>query len=101
MSSASKKTWQTVLVLLAYVLALPLLALWGIFQLIRYLRLLRQSVSTSLRCGNCHRQIDLVGMWACQCGYTYTGHLMKPCPICHRVPKIARCYHCTVTTKLH
>ncbi|HXG65143.1 MAG TPA: hypothetical protein VNO70_08540 [Blastocatellia bacterium] len=89
-----------VLIILAYILALPFLAVWAAVRLIKYLRLLKQSVSPALRCGNCRRPVALVGMWACQCGYTYMGHLMRPCPICRRVPKVARCYHCNVTTRL-
>jgi hypothetical protein len=94
------KPWRIVLIIMAYILALPFLAVWAVGRLIKYLRRLKSSVSPALNCDNCHRPIALVGMWACQCGFTYTGHLMRPCPICYRVPKVARCYHCNVTTKL-
>jgi hypothetical protein len=100
MSNAAKSPWRIILVILAYILALPFLAVWGVVRLVKYIRLLKRSVAPAISCGNCHKQIALVGMWACQCGFTYTGHLMRPCPICHRVPKVARCYHCNVTTKL-
>jgi hypothetical protein len=94
------KPWRMVLISLAYILALPLLAVWGIVRLVKYVHVLKRSVASAVSCGNCHRAVALVGMWACQCGFTYTGHLMRPCPICHRVPKVARCYHCNATTKL-
>jgi hypothetical protein len=100
MSGTSKSLWRTALVVAAYILALPFLAVWGAIRLVKYFHLLKAAIAPAVTCGNCHRPIALVGMWACQCGFTYTGHLMRPCPICHRVPRVARCYHCNATAKL-
>ena len=94
------KQWRPFLVAAAYVLALPFLTVWAVIRVVRYFRVLRRSVAPTLTCGTCHNQITLVGLWQCECGYTYQGHLLGPCPICHRVPKVARCYHCNATTKL-
>ena len=100
MSNASKSPWRMILILLAYILALPFLAVWAVIRLVKYIGLLKRSVAPALDCNNCHRPIALVGMWACQCGFTYTGHLLRPCPICHRVPRVVRCHRCNVTTKV-
>lgn len=51
-------------------------------------------------CRNCGSAISLVGMWRCRCGYTYKGHLLRPCPVCGSVPQMARCFQCGITEKL-
>ncbi len=94
------KNLQLWLNVLAYILASPFLLIWGLARLVRYVRVLCQAVRPALVCVHCRQQTPLVGMWQCQCGFTYPGHLLHPCPICHRVPKVARCMHCGVTTKL-
>ena len=88
------------LIVLAYILASPLLLIWGLVRLMRYARVLCLAVSPAFVCDHCRRQTPLVAMWQCQCGYTYPGHLLHPCPICHRVPRVVRCIHCGVTRKL-
>ena len=97
---AIKKGWRLFFVAAAYILSLPFLGIWAVIKLSRYVRILRRSISPSLICSTCHHPVALVGMWECQCGFTYRGHLLRPCPICHRVPRIVRCFHCHVTTKL-
>jgi hypothetical protein len=88
------------LITCAYILALPFLIIWGLVRLDRYVRVLVLSVSPSIRCISCHSEVVLLGIWRCQCGFTYQGHLMRPCPVCNRVPRVVRCLRCSVTTKL-
>jgi hypothetical protein len=94
------KKLSITLTVLAYVLALPFLLVWAVIRLVRYVRVLCRAVTPALTCGHCRQETPLVGIWQCQCGYTYPGHLLCLCPICHRVPRVARCIHCGVTTKL-
>jgi hypothetical protein len=98
MKAKSDTNW--ILVAVAYSLALPRLVVWYLIRLVRYVGILRLSVTSSVACAYCCQQISLVGLWRFQCGFTYAGHLLRPCPICHRLPKIVRCFHCGVTTKL-
>jgi hypothetical protein len=51
-------------------------------------------------CRNCGDPISLVGIWRCQCGYTYQGHLLRSCPVCDALPRMARCFQCGVTEEL-
>jgi hypothetical protein len=51
-------------------------------------------------CRNCGSPISLVGIWKCRCGYTYKGHLLRACPVCDSLPRMARCFQCGVTEKL-
>ena len=51
-------------------------------------------------CRNCGSAISLVGIWRCKCGYTYKGHLLRPCPVCEAVPRMARCFRCGTTEEL-
>ena len=97
---ADKKLWRWFFVAMAYILALPFLLVWGVIKGFRYVRTLSNAVSPAVNCSNCHHPVSLVGLWRCGCGFTYRGHLMHPCPICHRVPKVVRCYRCNVTTRL-
>jgi len=92
--------WKRCAVGAAYILAAPLLLVWAAVKAVRYVRLLIRSVSGSAVCVGCHREVPLLGIWQCECGFRYEGHLLTPCSICHRVPKIARCFHCGLTTKL-
>jgi hypothetical protein len=98
--SKSKSYYKWLFIAMAYILALPLLAIWAMVRAFKYFRTLRRAIATSIVCIGCKRPVLLVGMWRCECGFTYQGHLMRPCPICHRVPKVARCFHCGITTQL-
>jgi hypothetical protein len=94
------KEWKRVLIVAAYVLASPLLAVWAGLRIMRYVRVLRRAVAPALACVNCRRPVYLVGLWQCSCGFAFGGHLMRPCPICGRVPRVVRCPRCRVTTQL-
>jgi hypothetical protein len=54
----------------------------------------------AITCTICRSSISLVGMWRCRCGYTYQGHLLRACPVCQSVPRMARCFACGATEKL-
>jgi len=95
------KHWRWALKLAAYILSLPFLVIWGITKAVRYLHLLQLAVTSSVDCSNCGNPVSLTGNWRCECGFTYSGHLMRPCPVCQRVPRIVRCYRCQATTLLH
>jgi hypothetical protein len=84
----------------AYVLASPLLIIWVMVRMARYMRILARSVSPSVTCVNCRNEVSLVGVWQCGCGFAYSGHVLLPCPVCSRVPRVVRCLHCRVTTRL-
>ena len=88
------------MVIIAYILALPFLIVWGIEQAIRYCFALACSVSPTIVCCGCGQDVVLLGVWQCQCGFTYRGHLLRPCPVCDRVPLAARCPNCRATTIL-
>jgi hypothetical protein len=94
------KTGKLLLIVTAYILAAPFLAIWGLVWAVRYGRTLMRSVTTSVVCSNCRQEIALVGLWQCGCGFAYQGHLLRPCPVCGRVPRIVRCINCSVTTQL-
>lgn len=91
---------RSLLIMFTYILALPFLIIRGLVRLDRYLRVLVLSVSPSIRCVSCHSEVTLLGIWRCQCGWTFKGHYMTPCPICDRVPRVVRCLRCSVTTRL-
>jgi len=86
--------------LVLWVLASPILFLIWVVRMVRRGRFWKVSYSTSIVCRNCRSAISLVGMWRCGCGYTYQGHLLRHCPICGSLPRMARCFGCNVTAKL-
>ena len=88
------------LIACVYILALPFLVIRGLMRLDRYVRVLVRSVSPSIPCVNCESEVALLGIWRCQCGWTFKGHYMTPCPVCDRVPNVVRCLRCSVTTRL-
>jgi hypothetical protein len=93
--------WRSLFIACAYMLALPFLIIWGMIRIARYVRLLTLSVSPSIACIGCRSEVALLGIWRCRCGFTYKGHLMRPCPVCARVPRVVRCLNCSVTTQLN
>lgn len=97
---AAIKHWRWFFVAMAYILASPFLLIWGVIKGIRYIRTLTKAVTPAIVCSNCHHPVSLVGLWRCGCGFTYRGHLLHPCSICHRVPRVVRCHRCNVTTRL-
>jgi len=81
------------------ILASPILILKAVFRLRRHIHFLRIASAPAILC-RCGRPIFLVGIWKCSCTFTYRGHLMRYCPICGQIPRMARCYGCGLTTKL-
>lgn len=81
------------------ILASPILILKAAFRLRQHFYFLRIASAPAIRC-RCGRPIFLVGIWKCSCTFTYRGHLLRYCPICSRIPRMARCYGCGLTTKL-
>lgn len=95
------KSWKRLLLALAYFLAAPFLvvALWR--RGLRYWTVLQLAITPEIGCCHCGAKISLVGVWECRgCGFTYRGHLLHPCPICSKIPRVARCVQCRVTTQL-
>lgn len=97
------KWWKRILLVLAYLLASPFLAvvLWR--RGLRYWTVLQLAVTPAIHCYHCGARISLVGVFECRgCGYTFRGHLLQPCAICGyaKIPRVARCGQCRVTTKL-
>lgn len=80
-------------------LASPVLVVKAAWRFRKHFDFLRMASQPAIRC-RCGRPIFLVGIWKCSCTYTYRGHLMRYCPICGRMPRMARCYGCGLTTKL-
>jgi hypothetical protein len=81
------------------ILASPMLVLKAALRFRRHVHFLRIASAAAIRC-RCGRAIVLVGIWKCSCTFTYRGHLLRICPICGRLPRMARCYGCGLTTKL-
>jgi hypothetical protein len=81
------------------ILASPVLVFKAAWRFRQHIHFLRIASTPAIRC-RCGRPIFLVGIWKCACTYTYRGHLLRICPICGRLPRMARCYGCGLTTKL-
>jgi hypothetical protein len=90
---------QWVLIVIAWALALPLFCLRSVLVLIKRRRFWSIAYRASIPCPTCDATISLVGIWQCRCGYTYRGHLLRECPVCHSLPRMVRCFSCG-TTKL-
>lgn len=95
-----EKTFLIALKLIGYLLLAPIFFLLDILRLGKNMRRMRFAVRSSLTCYNCRSKIPLVGMWKCNCGFQYTGHVLKPCSLCGHVAQIVRCPHCGVTLLL-
>jgi hypothetical protein len=80
-------------------LASPVLVLRALVRGCRHVRFLGVATSPAIRC-ECGEVVSLVGLWRCNCGFTYRGHLLRVCPVCGTLPLMVRCYRCGVTTKL-
>jgi len=83
--------------LLLWLLASPMLFLRWIVRTVKRIRFLTTAYSPRIACLNCQTPISLVGMWRCGCGYTYRGHLLRHCPICHSLPRVVRCIGCGIS----
>jgi hypothetical protein len=86
--------------LLLMLLASPILALRGILTLCHNFEYWLTAYRTKISCPNCGTSISLLGLWKCGCGYTYRGHVLRSCPVCHLMPAMVRCTGCGVTAKL-
>lgn len=84
---------------LLFVLASPVLLVLAIRRVIEHYRFFRLAMEPAIIC-ECGSDVSLVGLWRCSCRFTYTGHLLRLCPVCRTVPSVVRCYRCGVTTKL-
>jgi hypothetical protein len=83
-----------------WLLVSPILLVRFILHAFRRLDFWVMSYRHEMLCRNCGAAISLVGIWRCQCGYTYKGHLLRPCPVCDALPRMARCFECGVTEEL-
>jgi len=83
--------------LLGFILLLPISLFKTIKKSVFLIRRLKRSVQTNIVCSNCQHTIPLTGMWQCTCGFQYTGHILKVCPLCQNVPNLIRCPECGVT----
>jgi hypothetical protein len=82
-----------------FVLASPMLAVEGMRRACERYWFFRLAMAPAILC-ECGAEVSLVGLWRCSCGFTYRGHLLRPCPVCGTIPCVVRCYRCGVTTKL-
>ena len=83
-----------------WILASPILLVKRIFRLRNQWRFYRMSYTPRIACRNCQATISLVGLWRCGCGFTYSGHLLRFCPVCDALPRMVRCFNCGVTARL-
>ena len=86
--------------LIRWLLLSPLLLVLSILRTFRWFDFWAMSYQHEMLCRNCGSAISLVGIWRCRCGYTYKGHILRPCPVCDAVPRMARCFECGVTEEL-
>jgi hypothetical protein len=77
-----------------WVLASPMLLAKGLLGVIGRCKFYRIAYTPRIVCRNCRGTISLVGMWRCGCGFTYRGHLLRECPVCHAWPAMVRCFEC-------
>lgn len=89
------KPWQLDLALL--VLASPILLIRAVVRFLRHLAFLRLSIQQTLTCPTCNGTISLLGMWKCDCGHSFQGHVLSICECCGSVPSLIRCYRCGAT----
>lgn len=82
-----------------WLLASPVLFLRAIARTLNQGKVLAAAVRAAIRC-ECGETVSLLGLWRCECGFTYKGHLVRECPVCRTIPAMVRCYACGVTTKL-
>jgi hypothetical protein len=85
---------------LLWIFASPWLFLRSCIRFLRRIKYWRVAYATQIACIQCRSTISLVGMWRCGCGYTYTGHLLRRCPLCRSLPRTARCFTCGVSRLL-
>ena len=91
---------RVVIVIVLWMLAAPVFGIVGLLRLLKRRRFWSFAYRSNISCRTCRAEISLVGVWECRCGYTYRGHLLRECPICHSVPRMVRCYSCGTTQVL-
>jgi hypothetical protein len=82
-----------------FVLASPILLVLALGRGLERYRFFRLAMQHEIVC-ECGSPVSFVGLWKCSCGFTYRGHLLRPCPVCGTIPCVVRCYRCGVTAKL-
>lgn len=82
-----------------FTLASPILCALAIRRSWEQYQFFRLAMQPSIKC-ECGAPVMLVGVWRCSCRFTYTGHLLRRCPVCESLPCVVRCYRCGLTTKL-
>ena len=85
--------------LILFILASPILLFLALQRAYQRYWFFRLAMEPRIAC-ECGAIVALVGLWRCSCGFTYTGHLLRLCPVCESLPCVVRCYQCGVTTKL-
>ena len=65
-----------------------------VFLLPGYRRAIQRLFLGTQRCPNCGLVIDLVGMWACECGFNQVRHVLARCPWCKTYVDRFRCPQC-------
>lgn len=99
MEKAKTKTpWLTDFIL--WVLASPILLMKTVIRFWHRSQFWRVAYAVNMPCRHCGQSISLVGMWRCACGYTYTGHVLRHCPVCGALPRMIRCFVCGNTELL-
>ena len=83
-----------------WLVAGPILLFRFILQAFRWFDFWVMAYRHEFLCRNCGSVVSLVGIWRCRCGYTYRGHLLRSCPVCESLPRMARCFHCGITEEL-
>jgi hypothetical protein len=83
-----------------WMLASPMYLVRWLMRLVRRWRFWRMAYTPAITCGFCGATIWLVGVWRCGCGFQAASHLLRPCPICGRLPRMVRCFACGSTERL-
>ena len=83
-----------------FVLASPVLLMRTVYRVVRRVVFWRMQYVVGVQCRSCGQMISLVGIWRCSCGFTYRGHVLRRCPVCRMLPRMARCFECGATEKL-
>ena len=83
-----------------WALASPVLFVRGVLRLVKRQRFWSVAYRSTIPCPTCGAVISLLGMWECRCGYTYRGHVLRECPVCHSLPRMVRCFVCDTTETL-
>lgn len=97
MKDSGKQDFLTEVIL--WLLASPVYFVLALIRGYRHMKFLSIASKPNILC-ECGSEVSLVGLWRCHCGFTYRGHLVRPCPVDGTIPVMVRCYRCGVTTKL-